>query len=101
MKHSSYLTSHELLIMQYAVLGTYPPNIEAPQDSINLQTTVQSAERPAGDARANSKKRNPLSLGCTHAERRMVINPSILLCGREKRIEIHATSFVVPTTLAH
>ena len=57
------------------------------------------AERPAGDAKSNSKKRTPLSFGCTHAESRMVINPSVYDFVRTREAHRNsATTLVVLTT---
>jgi hypothetical protein len=56
--------------------------------SIIFKLLYLCAERPAGDAKSNSKKRGPLfSLGCTPCG--IAIDPLMILRGRENRMEIH------------
>jgi hypothetical protein len=101
---SSYLSPHELSVMQHACSTEYLLSssiLKSPRlDQSPDYSTVMCAERPAGDAKSNSKKRTPPSFGCTHAESRTVINPSVFDFVRTREAQRNsATTMLVLTTL--
>jgi hypothetical protein len=103
MKHFILSPSHELSIMQSVCrTGCIPPSLyRSLHDSMNLQTIVLCAERPASGTRANSKKEDLLSLGCTLAGAGWLsIRLSFCADARSAwKFTQPATSIVVPTTV--